>query len=133
MSGSAVQITNNGTEPVQGRFNGVDYDFDPGVPVIVSHQAASHIFAYGLPDKTSAFARLGWMQHTGMQKEANRRMAEFKFEEVVARFSSQPVSDASPLAAGQEEGEGLDASSPDSALDLTDDGLDDDGDGPGVL
>ncbi|MBA0085815.1 MAG: hypothetical protein HRJ53_12525 [Acidobacteria bacterium Pan2503] len=44
----------------EDRFNGVDYQFPPGQKVMLSAEAAAHMFGLGVPDKTSVMHRKGW-------------------------------------------------------------------------
>lgn len=106
MNGSAVRVTNTGEEDLQGRYNGVDYNFEQDEPQVISHQAANHIFGYGMDDKTGALTRLGWVRSTDEYKLGMQRLGKIKFEEVVATFQTAPVGDASPLRPDEGEPEG---------------------------
>lgn len=44
----------------EDRYAGVDYAFPPGEKVMLSREAAEHMFGVGLPDKTPVMHRLGW-------------------------------------------------------------------------
>jgi hypothetical protein len=44
----------------EDRFNGQDYLFPPGEKVMLSMEAAQHMFGLGLEDKTSVMHRKGW-------------------------------------------------------------------------
>lgn len=67
-------------------FNGQTYDFPPGEKVMVSLEAAQHMFAVGLPDKSPVFHRNGWAfkynpETKGFDedKDAVQRLKNFHF------------------------------------------------------
>lgn len=44
----------------EDRYAGEDYVFPPGQKVMLTMEAAQHMFGVGLPDKTGVMHRLGW-------------------------------------------------------------------------
>jgi hypothetical protein len=54
-----LYITNRNPEAHTDRFDGVDYVFPPGQKVVLSQEAATHMFGVGLADKTDTLVRLG--------------------------------------------------------------------------
>jgi hypothetical protein len=56
---SMLQVVNHNTQPLFGRYDGTDYEFAPGKPVELTAEAAQHIFAFGLTDKSQALNMLG--------------------------------------------------------------------------
>lgn len=82
-----VSVTNGGKEPFTGRFDGQEYEFLPGKPVVITELAASFLFAYGLPDAMRArvLVRNGWQQN-GSPKDplgpeaALKRLRSFVFK-----------------------------------------------------
>jgi hypothetical protein len=69
-----VRVTYRGREAFVGRFDGIDYEFDPETTIILGHDAAAHIFGYGQDrdGKIKSFARNGWMSSTDHYKQARR-------------------------------------------------------------
>lgn len=63
----------------KSRYDGKDYVFRPGEVTALSLDAATHIFGYGLEDKTAALLRFGWLTHNSTYDEAVRRLDDFKF------------------------------------------------------
>jgi hypothetical protein len=116
---SGVRVTYNGAAPFSGRFDGIDYDFDKGTVLVMSHDAAQHIFGYGADNdgKVKAFARHGWMSSSDQFTHAQSKLGEFQFDEVSANFverlaMSEPSNDAGPLVNGGDGEEGLVPSGP---------------------
>jgi hypothetical protein len=67
-----LRITNCSEEPIQGRYDGRDYLWEPGEHLDVHKDVARHIFGFVTPDmgfdakrvqdlRERAFMRLGWM------------------------------------------------------------------------
>lgn len=76
-------VKNNGTETLKARFDGEDYEFPPGGenPVVLSDEAAKHIFGYGgdEADKQRALARMGWLTTNTQMDAALARLNDFQF------------------------------------------------------
>lgn len=53
-------VTNKNNFHHEDRFDGHDYAFPPGQKVMLSLEAAAHMFGLGVPDKSSVMHRLGW-------------------------------------------------------------------------
>ena len=93
--GSIFVINTNADDHVD-RYNGEEYIFpgkkdekDPGTPVLVPKEAATHMFGWNLPDKTDTLVRLGWAtRYDPKQKcfvedsSGIKRLAGFVFDEV---------------------------------------------------
>jgi len=52
-------VMNKGDKTHVDRFDGKEYEFNPGEVNEISHAAAAHIFKYGQQDKTDLIHRLG--------------------------------------------------------------------------
>ena len=52
------------------RFDGQDYQFPPGQKVMLSSEAAAHMFGLGVPDKTSVMHRKGWAFRYDAERKA---------------------------------------------------------------
>ena len=53
-------VTNKNDFTHEDRYAGQDYLFPPGEKVLISEQAATHMFGFNRVDKTDTLARLGW-------------------------------------------------------------------------
>lgn len=53
-------VTNKNTFHHTDRYDGVDYQFPPGQKVMLSMEAARHMFGLGVADKTNVMHRKGW-------------------------------------------------------------------------
>ena len=86
-------------EVIKGRYDGQDYVFKPGVTVALSEEAATHIFGYGLDDKTRALIRLGWLQHSTSLEDALARLDEVQFlSEAKVEFKEPPAPEGTQTA-----------------------------------
>lgn len=65
--------------PIKARYDGQDFEFKPGVTVALSDDAATHIFGYGLDDKSRALIRLGWLVNSTQYEAALERLDEIQF------------------------------------------------------
>jgi len=74
-----IFVRNNNGSDFQDRYDGVDYVFPEGKLVECPVEAATHIFGYGLEDKTANMIRLGWAANSGGLKEAFERLDKFEF------------------------------------------------------
>lgn len=77
-----IAVKNGNDMEIRGRFDGVDYKFPPGETVAVPVEVATHVFGFGVEDKSRAFHRLGWMGNMDAQAIARQRLAKITFEEV---------------------------------------------------
>lgn len=73
MSRDIVFVTNNNDFFHEDRFDGEMYQFPPKEKVQVPVDAAVHMFAFNMPDKTDALVRLGWAM---IYDPASKRMVE---------------------------------------------------------
>jgi hypothetical protein len=85
-----VYVTNKNPEPHVDRFDGEDFYFAPNQQVLVPIEAATHLFGYGLADKTDTLVRLGWamkydptVKNFVEDEQGVKRLANFVFEEAV--------------------------------------------------
>jgi hypothetical protein len=53
-----IRVTSHLEKTLKGRYDGKDYVFEPGEAVILSLNAAQHIFGLGQEDKSDALNRL---------------------------------------------------------------------------
>lgn len=74
-----IGVKNTGKEAIVSRYDGQDFEFKPGVTVALSDEAATHIFGYGLDDKTRALIRLGWLANSTALNDALKRLDEIQF------------------------------------------------------
>lgn len=74
-----IGVKNLNKEAVEGRYDGKDYTFPPGVTVAVSEEVARHILGFGVEDKTRQLARLGWLTTSADLKSAVARLENFQY------------------------------------------------------
>ncbi len=74
-----IGVKNKTDAVIKSRFDGKDYEFKPGVTVAVSEDAATHIFGYGLDDKSRALIRLGWLINSTQYESALERLDNIQF------------------------------------------------------
>lgn len=104
-----VRITNDGDEPIEGRFAGIDYTFRIGEYVDVPLPVAMHIFGFGGTEqvRAAALARLGWARNSSELKGAMAKLTKIHFTElpnVIELVQRPKISHAGPLGAGGTEG-----------------------------
>ena len=75
----AIVVVNKTDSEFADRFNGQDFVFPVGKKILISEDAARHIFGLGAADKTPYFARLGWLRTQGDIPAAEARLAKFTF------------------------------------------------------
>jgi len=95
-----VRITNGTTETVQGRYDGVDYEFPSGASVDVEESVATHVFGFRQPDKNACLARLGWLTMSDQRKAAMDKLSLVRFEAI--EMVGRPVADLDDGATSQE-------------------------------
>lgn len=103
-----VKVINKHSVRFRDRFDGKDYVFEPNEPVLMSHDAAKHIFGYGDPDKAPYLSRIGKMTTTqldgiGGLREAMKWLERFEFREQVIKMEDAVV-EALPFA-NEQDGE----------------------------
>src|SRR5579859_1438701 len=54
-----IRVTSNLSKTLKGRYDGKDYIFEPKKPVVLSLDAARHIFDLGKEDKSQCLNQLG--------------------------------------------------------------------------
>ena len=72
-----VAVTNTGDAVFEDGFAGEKYTFRPGKAVEIPEAAAEHIFGYGIEDKTSHLARLGWIETRNDVPKGMERLDKF--------------------------------------------------------
>jgi hypothetical protein len=111
--GNQIFVTNmNGVDPKgvidpkvafthEDRYDGEDFVFPPGERVLISAEAATHMFGRNLVDKTDTLLRLGWAnkydpksKNMVEDKDGVKRLAAFVFEEAVMVAKSSPLARA---------------------------------------
>ena len=75
----AIVVVNRTDSEFSDRFNGQDFVFPVGKKILVSEDAARHIFGLGEADKRPYFARLGWLRTQADLDAAEARLARFQF------------------------------------------------------
>jgi hypothetical protein len=79
---ATIKVTNHNEATVKGRFDGQDYLFPPGKAVTLSLAAATHIFALGTEDKTSALNNIGFLiPGKDTYAQALEKLDAFSFQE----------------------------------------------------
>lgn len=74
-----IGVKNKTDAVIKSRYDGQDFEFKPGVTVAVSEDAATHIFGYGLDDKSRALIRLGWLINSTQYEGALARLDDIQF------------------------------------------------------
>ena len=89
---SQIFVTNKNDFIHEDKFNSEEFVFPPNEAVLVSIDAAVHMFGYGLEDQTDALVRLGWAMKPDPagrgwieDPEGIRKLAGFVFEEAEVR------------------------------------------------
>jgi len=95
MAFNQVFVTNRNDFPHEDGFDGERFVFPPGEQIMISIDAAEHMFGYRLADKTDVLLRLGWAnKYDPVRKnyvedpEGVRKLANFVFEEAEVRPKS---------------------------------------------
>jgi hypothetical protein len=90
--GNLIRVINYTDEPkgIMGRFDGKDYHFKRGVPLDVPEIVARHVFDFGKEDKSTALARLGWMQTSEDYDAAMEKMNKIKFDDPPEMIEAPP-------------------------------------------
>ena len=91
-----VKVTNRHPTRFRDRFDGKDYVFEPNESVIMSDDAARHIFGYGEANKAANLTRIGIMKTTQVEgdgglKSAMKWLERFEFREMVVKFEEREV------------------------------------------
>lgn len=102
-----VKVTNRHPTRFRDRYDGKDYAFEPNEAVIMSEEAARHIFGYGDPDKVPYLSRIGKMTTTQVEgqgglKDAMKWLERFEFKEMVVKFEERQV-EVIPFAQDDED------------------------------
>ena len=82
-----IQVTNRSKDPVEGRYGGDDYRFEPGKSVVVSEGVVEHLFGYWIENKADAFRRIGWVTQSSDNSFGLEKLKEFSFDEVVSSYT----------------------------------------------
>jgi hypothetical protein len=91
-----VKVINHNSSRFIDRFDGKDYVFEPHDPVLMSDEAARHIFGYGDGDKAPYLSRIGKMKTTQLDgaggfREAMKWLEKIEFREMVVQFVERPA------------------------------------------
>jgi hypothetical protein len=81
-----IGVKNTGEREIVSRYDGKDYRFPPDVAVAISPDAATHIFGFGLEDKSRALGRLGWLRNQAQYADAVKRLDTIQFLRVENKF-----------------------------------------------
>lgn len=97
-----VKVINKHNVRFRDRFDGKDYVFEPNDAVIMSEDAARHIFGYGDPNKLPYLSRIGVLTSTqvdgtGGTREALKWLDRFEFREQVLKMEDKVI-EALPFA-----------------------------------
>lgn len=109
---SNVWVLNKTSDTLIDGWDGQKYEFLPRKPVEVPLIVAQHVFGYGLPDKTEALVRLGWIKTANDKPEGLARLAQFEISETrpQAHRETSPTVDRTPLPVPRRgEGKGTQA------------------------
>jgi hypothetical protein len=95
-----VQITNTTDKKIVGMWDGVEYVFKPGEPLVVDQFIAAHVFGFGAKDKSRALMNLGWLRSSDEWESALEKLGMIRCElvEMVAR----PIADDDLGASSQQ-------------------------------
>lgn len=101
-------VKNNTGRPFSGRYDGIDYPFPPGEEVMITKEAARHIFGLGDADKTAVLVRHGWMKGSGEREAAMSMLNGFSFSDTklvpaaeVVEAEDETEHESSPHAEGE--------------------------------
>lgn len=98
------KVTNRNDFAFTGRYDGKDYDFPKGDPVIVPVDAAVHIFGMQETNKAIIYARHGWaLPGKGTMADGKAILDNFAFEAVDFALPA-PLAERGPAPALQEAG-----------------------------
>lgn len=104
-----LAVKNNTGNLFTGRFDGIDYPFPPGEEVMITKDAARHIFGLGEADKTAVLVRHGWMKGSHDRDAAMSILNGFSFSQTKLVTSSdipEEASEAEHESSPHAEGEG---------------------------
>ena len=73
-----VFVTNNSEKKLVAEYAYEEFVFPQGVTVKISHQAAKHIFGYGVDNKEPYLARLGFIRLHSELEQGLERLAQFE-------------------------------------------------------
>jgi hypothetical protein len=74
-----VWVRNNGTETFHDRYDGEDFDIEPGGVCEMLLECAELCLGFGQDDKTRCLRRLGWAFTQNRMPEALARLESFSF------------------------------------------------------
>lgn len=103
-----IKVISHLKEPFTGRYDGVDYDFEPDVPVVLTLEAATFIFDLGKEDKGRALNQLGFLiPGKRTSAEAHEMVNHIQFIEGRFKFDDDeedPDDTDAPAGAGKKTG-----------------------------
>lgn len=91
---NTIWVRNNGQEPMSSRYDGEDFEIEPGEYLEMEIACAELVFGFGDNDKSRAIARLGWSKTHFDMAQAIQRLNTFSFhmsEKEAKGHSSAPV------------------------------------------
>lgn len=92
-----IFITNKNGFYFEDSYDGVLYRFNPGERVVLPTVAATHIFGFGLADKTETLKRQGWALKPGTLEEDPEGLVKLrKFVPTEAMMVEREIPDHSP-------------------------------------
>jgi len=102
--GKQIFVTNKNDFTHTDAYDGEEYVFPPGERVLIPAEAATHMFAFNMPDQSEALVRLGWatIYNPGAKTfvdnpDGVKKLAAFVFDEavMVSKSSLEPKHDVS--------------------------------------
>lgn len=98
-----IFVTNHNDFHHSDMYDGVEYEFPPKERVIVSVDAATHMFGFNMPDKSGVLARLGWAWKVGPNgkfvedPDGVKKLAHFAFTKGVMIEAPVDAPDPEPV------------------------------------
>lgn len=99
----SVFVRNNGAETFKNRFDGEDFEIEPGQALEMYVDCATLVLGFGEDDKTRALRRLGWISAQHDVKTALERLSKFSFH-MSEKEASDHVHSSAPVVAGAPAG-----------------------------
>ena len=94
-----LSVCNNGAESFKSKYNGIEYEFAPKSKIIISTDAARHIFGVGVADKTEVLTRHGWLNHSSHTASAMEKLNSFSFSVPNNDPDNEPIVELAQLGA----------------------------------
>lgn len=94
-------VKNNTGDKFVAKYDGIEYVFAPGDSVVLTEDAAAHIFGLGASDKNEVLVRHGWLHKSSDYDVAMQKLNGFSFGSV----NMVPVPDVTEVEQAQEQTE----------------------------